>query len=824
MARIGRRGSEPEQAPTGGGGGHAPGPESEQQARYRLFEAVVENVNDAVVVTGANLEPPGPRIVYVNPAYTRMTGYRLEEVIGRNPGFLRGPDTETDRAARARIRRALRRGEPVREELLNFRKDGTPFWVEISIVPVRDAQGRITHFASAQRETTERRRMEDELRAATRRLEAVIRAWPLAFVALDSEARVELWNPAAERIFGWTAEEVIGRRLPTVPEDRWHEVMEEEIGVALAGGELRRRETVRRRRDGSLIPVAISAAPWYDESGRVSGIIAMLEDISERKEAQAALERLRRELELILNAAAEGIYGVNTEGRTTFANPAAARMVGRTPEELIGQFQHDLIHHTRPDGSPYPAEDCPIYAAYHDGEVHHVDDEVFWRKDGMSFPVEYTSTPIREDGWLTGAVVTFRDISERKRAEATQRFLLEASRRLSGSLDVDATLRQVADLIVPERADYVMIHLVDEKGEACTAAAVHRDPEQSDLVHRAASALGAIARVLRSGEPELVPEVSDDWLRAAGGDPSLRQVLDALRTRSLMLVPLRARERVIGAVTFGLTESRGNYTGHDLDTAEDLCGSAALALENARLFNDAQQAARIRDEVLRIVAHDLRNPLNTILLSAGVLGELLGLAAEAHPAEKRQIDMIRRSVHRADRLIQDLLDVARVEARTLAIQPEPQSATALVHEAVDLHRTLAGEKEIRIEAELPESLPQVNADHDRILQVFSNLLDNAIKFTPEGGRITVRAEPGVDEVVFSVQDTGPGIPEDQRARLFDPFWQARRARRAGAGLGLAIARGIVEAHGGRIHVESEVGKGTTMSFTVPTSERRRQAA
>ena len=812
MARSGRRASAAEQAAPAGRGG--PGPEPEH-ARYRLFEAIVETVNDAVVVTDAELEPPGPRIVYVNPAYTRMTGYRADEVIGRNPGFLQGPDT--DRAARARIRAALRHGEPVREELLNYRKDGTPFWVEISIVPVRDEQGRITHFASAQRETTERRRMEEELRSATRRLQAVIHAWPLAVIAVDLEARVQLWNPAAERIFGWTAAEVIGRRIPIVPEDRWHELVDEELGAALRGRELRKLETLRRRKDGSLIPVSISAAPMYDDGGRVTGMMGMLEDISARKQAQEALERLRRELELILNTAAEGIYGLDTEGRTTFANPAAARMVGRSSEELIGQSQHELIHHSRPDGSPYPAEDCPIYAAYRDGMVRHVDDEVFWRKDGTSFPVEYTSTPIREDGRITGAVVTFRDVSERKRAEAAQRFLLEASRRLSGSLDVDATLRQVTTLIVPERADYVVIHLVDEKGEARTAAAVHRDPEHADLVRRAGSALGAIARVLRSGEPELVPEVSDDWLRAAGGDPSLRQVLDALRTRSLMLVPLRARERVIGAVTFGLTESRGNYTGHDLDTAEDLCGSAALALENARLFNDAQQAARIRDEVLRIVAHDLRNPLNTILLSAGVLGELLAADAKERRTENQQIETIRRSVQRADRLIQDLLDVARVEAGTLAVQTAPLPAAALAHEAVELHRSLADKKGIRLEAVLPTELPTVAADHDRILQVFSNLIDNAIKFTPEGGRVTVRAERGEHEVIFSVSDTGPGIPQEQLAHLFEPFWQAKRARRAGAGLGLAIARGIVEAHGGWIGVESEVGRGTTVSFSVPAA-------
>src|SRR5690606_37946778 len=447
-------------------------------------------------------------------------------------------------------------------------------------------------------------------------------------------------------------------------------------------------------------------------------------------------------------------------------------------EELIGQSQHDLIHHSRPDGSPYPAKDCPIYAAYRDGTVHHVDDEVFWRKDGSSFPVEYTSAPIREDGRIAGAVVTFRDISERRRAEAAQRFLLEASRRLSGSLDIDATLRQVADLVVPERADYVMIHLVGDDGEVRTAAAVHRDPEQADLVRRAGRALGAAARVLRSGEPELVPDVSDEWLRAASRAPTQRPVLDALRTRSLMLVPLRARERVIGAVTFGLTEPRGNYTGQDLVIAEDLCGSAALALENARLFNEAQQAARIRDEVLRIVAHDLRNPLNTILLSAGVLGELLAVEAKERRLENRQIETIRRSVQRADRLIQDLLDVARVEAGTLAVQTAPLPAAALAHEAVELHRPLADGKGIRLEAVLPAELPTVAADHDRILQVFSNLIDNAIKFTPRGGRVTVRAEGGDHEVVFSISDTGPGIPQEQLAHLFEPFWQAKRARRA----------------------------------------------
>jgi len=147
-------------------------------------------------------------------------------------------------------------------------------------------------------------------------------------------------------------------------------------------------------------------------------LVALEATETKRKRAEEELEQLRRQNELILNSAGEGIYGLDLQGRTTFANPAAARMIGWEVEELIGQPQHDILHHTKPNGAPYPREECPIYAASKDGAVHHVDNEVFWRKDGTSFPVEYTSTPIRDErGELAGAVVTFRDITERKRAE-----------------------------------------------------------------------------------------------------------------------------------------------------------------------------------------------------------------------------------------------------------------------------------------------------------------------------------------------------------------------------------------------------------------------
>jgi signal transduction histidine kinase len=214
--------------------------------------------------------------------------------------------------------------------------------------------------------------------------------------------------------------------------------------------------------------------------------------------------------------------------------------------------------------------------------------------------------------------------------------------------------------------------------------------------------------------------------------------------------------------------------------------------------------------VLRIVAHDLRNPLNTVQLAAGLLIEQT--PAEAG-LERKQLDLITRSVDRANRLIQDLLDAARVGAGRFTVDVAPVSAASLVHEAIELGRLAAESKGVQLGLDAPDDLPPILADRDRMLQVFSNLIANAIEATPAGGRIRVSARYLEGEVHFAVTDTGAGIREDQLRHLFDPFWQARKGKK-GTGLGLAIVRGIIEAHGGRVTVESQPGAGTTFRFGV----------
>ncbi|WP_255415215.1 sensor histidine kinase KdpD [Vitiosangium sp. GDMCC 1.1324] len=257
------------------------------------------------------------------------------------------------------------------------------------------------------------------------------------------------------------------------------------------------------------------------------------------------------------------------------------------------------------------------------------------------------------------------------------------------------------------------------------------------------------------------------------------------------------------------------YTADDLEFARGLGRLASLAVENARSYQSARRATRARDDVLGIVAHDLRSPLNSIILSAQALQRWKGNAAADTPRAADALGTIVSSVRRMNRLIDDLLDVARMDAGQLSIRPSPQPTETLLREVIEAARPQA--EEVHLVLELPEVLPPVLADRDRLLQVFSNLLGNALKFTPPGGEVKVSARVEGGTICFQVHDTGPGIAPEALMHIFERFWQADRRDRRGSGLGLSIAKGLVDAHGGRIWVESEPGHGSTFLFTMPVA-------
>jgi signal transduction histidine kinase/CheY-like chemotaxis protein len=259
--------------------------------------------------------------------------------------------------------------------------------------------------------------------------------------------------------------------------------------------------------------------------------------------------------------------------------------------------------------------------------------------------------------------------------------------------------------------------------------------------------------------------------------------------------------------------------GQEFDEADQailtqLAQLAAVALENARLYRAEQDARRARDDLVAIVSHDLRNPVHTINMAASFLLEIAP-ANDRRVQARRQLEVIQRSANRANRLIQDLLDVAKIQAGGLAVEQVPVEVKSLVAEIMESATTLGGAAQIKVSSQSQEGLPPVAADRERALQVFTNLIGNAIKFTPKGGEIRILACLDNGEIRFTVADSGPGIPAEHLHHVFDRYWQAKSTAKLGTGLGLSIAKGIVEAHGGRIWAESPPGSGAHFNFTLP---------
>jgi signal transduction histidine kinase len=322
-------------------------------------------------------------------------------------------------------------------------------------------------------------------------------------------------------------------------------------------------------------------------------------------------------------------------------------------------------------------------------------------------------------------------------------------------------------------------------------------------------------RVMESGRPTLLTGAGDGTDMHDAGD-TFRTILEVLGAGHAMVVPITVRDQTLGAVAFISSETGPVYAEDDLELASDVARRAGLAIDNARLFRAAQEAIKARDEVLGTVAHDLGNPLSVISI---VSRTLLNKGPEAFDADTRGlIEGTYESSARMARLIDDLLDVSRIDAVGLQLQKESLDPASFLHDVAQRVRPLAENKRISLRVEIDGELPRISADGDRLSQVMWNLLGNAVKFTPEEGSVRITGRRDADAVRVSVIDDGPGIPEEVGRTLFDRFARGRSNRR-GVGLGLAISKGIVEAHGGRIWADSRLGEGCAIHFTLPEIPR-----
>ena len=403
-------------------------------------------------------------------------------------------------------------------------------------------------------------------------------------------------------------------------------------------------------------------------------------------------------------------------------------------------------------------------------------------------------------------------------------FLAEVSAALSTSLDTSMTLEKFAALAVQRFCDWQMIYLTGSRGILERRLVRHKTAEGQSiaehLLHIAALSVDSNAplqQAFRNGVSSLVPRVTDDWIRTATPDEASAVFLrEKLGIESVLIVPVTTRDQVVGVIAFVRSEPLYRFNAEDLRLAEELARRVGNAVDNAALYNQSQKAIQAREHVLSVVSHDLKNPLGVVQINVDLLRRKLVTVPEKNRVPlNNSLDRMNSSCRRMRSLIDDVLNMSKLEAGVFSIERVDVDLRNLLQDAWEMLEPLAQARSQRLLLKGPESALVFGCDPERILQVFSNLVGNAIKFTPNGQDVTLGARQEGDTILFFVHDSGPGIEPDNLPHVFDRFWQARSTARQGAGLGLSIAKGIVEAHGGRIWVESNLGAGSTFFFCLP---------
>ncbi|HEV7282401.1 MAG TPA: PAS domain S-box protein [Pirellulaceae bacterium] len=790
---------------------------SEERLRQseERFRQLAENVNDVFWVTDAIKS----ELLYVSPAFERVWG-RTCDSLYKDPRSLieavYAEDRETVIAALAR----QARGETTNVEYRIVRPDGIVRWIWDRGFPVRDDCGTVYRVAGVAGDVTERKLAEATLAEGAARLRRIVESNVVGLIVADFRGRVLEANDAFLGAIGYTQDDLRSGRLnflDLTPAE--HRPLDERAMAEMtAAGRHAPYEKEYVRKDGSRVPVLVGTSYLgKDPEGSELGVGFIL-DLTESKKAERALRESEEKFRHMADTIPQLAWMAGPDGHIFWYNRRWYEYTGTTPEQMEGwgwQSIHDPLE------LPKVLERWKRSIA--SGEPF---DMVFPLKgaDGLFRPFLTRVNPLRGEGGIRYWFGTNTDISEQKRAEDASRFLADASAALASVLDCRSTLEKVAWLAVPRFGDWCAVHLVEPDGSLRRLAVAHADPSKVQLAYELLrryppdpSVLVGAAHVARTGESELSEEINDSLLAAADRDEERLRILRQIGLKSYVCVPMKVRGKTLGVLTFVAAESSRRYSAAELALAEELAARAAVAVENTLLYDELREADRRKDEFLAMLAHELRNPLAPIRSGLDLLG-LIGTDGQI-------IEPMQQQVEHLVRLVDDLLDVSRIMRGKVELRKEPVNLSSVVARAVATARPLIEAHGHEFSLELPPEPVPLDADPVRLAQVIGNLLINAAKYTPDGGRIRLSAQAANGDAVVEVSDTGIGIEPDLLPRVFDLFTQAERTvdrSQGGLGIGLTLVKSLVELHGGSVSAHSE-GPGRGSQFAVRLQVSRESA-
>jgi PAS domain S-box-containing protein len=788
---------------------------------------------------------PDGLLTYINQHGVEFSGRPVEELLGAGWANFIHP------GSRERIvniwKTSIQEVSEYEVEIPFILHDGSVHRFYTKALPVKDDAGAVLYWIGTAFDVEDLKRAEDELRKSEERFRAIVSQATAGIVETDLTGRLTFANQRFCEIVGYSGDELRALRMHDIthPDDLLESV---ELFSRLAeGGPDFVVEKRYVRKDGGEVWVNNSVNAVRDAEGRVRSIVAVSLDITERRRAAMALAAALALNRTITDNTQSCLWMMDAQGRGTFANPASERVSGFKPEELIGQVLHEKVHHTHPDGTPFPIEECPLDRALPLQESVVGYEDVFVHKDGHFYPVRCAGRPIIVNGAPIGTVIEVQDITEERRAAAERERLLEEERRhgrnlqrlnaASVAINAATAIEEVVLLIIEKAreltgARMAVVNLVHDGDWEWSRTApsssskydARGDYDAQVTGERIYSLVAREKRTMRMTQAEL--ESHPAW-RGFGAEAGEHPPL-----RGWMAAPLLGGDgECIGVVQLSdkwVGGAGGEFTEADEALLWQLAQVASVALENQQLYKQeqearrmAEQATRAKDEFLAVVSHELRSPLNAIL----GWNRLLRSRRGDDPQIARVTETVESSGKAQLRLIEDLLDTARIISGKMRLETQPVELVAVIESALDAVRPAADSKGIIIvpdfSLEAGQMSYQITGDPDRLQQVVWNLVSNAIKFTPDGGRVWVGLRRGGSGAQIIVRDTGQGISPDLLPYVFDRFKQGDSSvsrRFGGLGLGLALVKHLVELHGGSVVAESPgEGRGATFTVSLPAA-------